>query len=53
MGWMLSVREGNVSDLNAVPWNPSTGNGLYLMAQKKDEQGRGIREHLLVVIGNS
>lgn len=31
----------------------SAGKGLYLMAQKKDEQGRGVREQLLAVIGVS
>lgn len=31
----------------------SAGKGLYLMAQKKDEQGRGVREQLLAVIGKS
>lgn len=31
----------------------SAGKGLYLMAQKKDEQGRSVREQLLAVIGNS
>lgn len=31
----------------------SAGKGLYLMAQKKDEQGRGVREQLLAVIGMS
>ncbi len=31
----------------------SAGKGLYLMAQKKDELGRGVREQLLAVIGMS
>lgn len=31
----------------------SAGKGLYLMAQKKDDQGRGVREQLLAVIENS
>nr|WP_085715784.1 restriction endonuclease subunit R [Pseudomonas sp. B28(2017)] len=31
----------------------SAEKGLYLMAQKKDEQGRGVREQLLAVIGMS
>lgn len=29
----------------------SDGRGLYLMAQKRDEQGRDVREQLLAVIG--
>ncbi|CAB1404316.1 FIG00966441: hypothetical protein [Pseudomonas fluorescens] len=31
----------------------SAGKGLYLMAQKKDEQGRGVREQSLAVLGMS
>ncbi|WP_445354926.1 DEAD/DEAH box helicase [Microbulbifer sp. EKSA008] len=30
----------------------SGGNGLYLMAQKKDEQGRNVHEQIQAVIGN-
>ena len=29
----------------------SGGNGLYLMAQKKDEKGRNVREQIQAVIG--
>lgn len=29
----------------------SGGHSVYLMAQKRDEQGRGVREQMLAAIG--
>lgn len=50
----MLIQGDNLDALKALLWaKKSAGKGLYLMAQKKDEQGRGVREQLLAVIGMS
>ena len=54
LSWCMSNDDSNEKRLIGELWaRKSTGKGLYLMAQKKDEQGRGVREQLLAVIGMS